>query len=60
LSEILKTLKRANIDDCVSQLYGINVEQAKELSAEGLLVEPDRDDWDYVYLRTDLANLPGD
>jgi hypothetical protein len=25
-----------------------------------LKVEPDRDDWDYVYLTTDLADLPGD
>jgi hypothetical protein len=41
-------------------LYGINAEQAQRLSMEGMLVESDRDDWDYVYLTSDLADLPGD
>jgi hypothetical protein len=41
-------------------IYGLDSEQAKQLAAKGYLVEPDRDDWDYVYLTSDLADLPGD
>ncbi|MGA2309902.1 MAG: phosphatidylglycerol lysyltransferase domain-containing protein [Candidatus Bathyarchaeia archaeon] len=40
-------------------LYGIDSKQAGQLSAR-YRVEPDRDNWDYVYLSSDLADLPGD
>jgi len=40
-------------------LYGIDSYQAGQLSAR-YRVEPDRDNWDYVYLSSDLADLPGD
>lgn len=39
-------------------LYGID-SIAGELSGR-YRVEPDRDNWDYVYLSSDLADLPGD
>jgi hypothetical protein len=32
---------------------------ARELSESGLSIEPDRDNFDYVYLRQDLADLAG-
>lgn len=40
-------------------LYGIDSNAAGQLSAR-YRVEPDRDNWDYVYLSSDLADLPGD
>jgi hypothetical protein len=61
ISAVLKRLKEATVENQSEMLlYGINGEQAKQLSVEGFRVEPDRDDWDYVYLTSDLGNLPGD
>jgi hypothetical protein len=41
-------------------LYGITVEQAKQIDRQEFRLEQDREDWDYVYLTSDLADLPGD
>jgi hypothetical protein len=61
VTAVLEDLKKAASDNHREMLlYGIDPEQAKQLSTEGYLVVPDRDDWDYVYLSSDLADLPGD
>jgi hypothetical protein len=61
LINVVKTLRTANFPNYqLAPLYGLTLEQAQLLSSEGIEVEPDRDDWDYVYLTSDLANLPGD
>jgi len=43
-----------------TSFYGADAEEAQQLAKEGYTVKPDRNSWDYVYLTTDLANLPGD
>ena len=61
ISSVLEGMKKAVGDSHPKMLlYGLDSEQAKQLIARGYLVEPDRDDWDYVYLTSDLADLPGD
>lgn len=40
--------------------YGLNAPEANKLSKEDYQVQADRDNWDYVYLTSDLAELPGD
>jgi hypothetical protein len=61
LTTVLKTLRAVNAEDYeVPPLYGVTAEQARQLIMEGVKIEPDRDDWDYVYLTSDLADLPGD
>ena len=39
--------------------YGLSKDQAESLSKIGFTIEPDRDNWDYVYLVKDLAELKG-
>ena len=41
-------------------LYSADTQEAQRLAKEGYAVKPDRKSWDYVYLSSDLANLPGD
>jgi hypothetical protein len=60
LTNLLRSLRTENLGYNVPPLYGVTSEQYELLSAEGWSVEPDRDDWDYVYSVSDLANLPGD
>jgi hypothetical protein len=61
LTSVVKTLRAANVGDYqMPPLYGMTAQQSQELIMEGAKVEPDRDDWDYVYLTSDLADLPGD
>jgi len=61
LDEVLESLRTANLRGYeVPPLYGITLEQAQSLSGKTLSLDTDRDDWDYVYLTSDLANLPGD
>jgi hypothetical protein len=61
LAELLKTLRTIDSgQNRLSPFYGFTTEQLRELDVDGLKVEPDRDDWDYVYLTRDLADLPGD
>jgi hypothetical protein len=61
LINVVRTLRTANLPGHqLVPLYGVTLEQTQLLGSEGTEVEPDRDDWDYVYLTSDLANLPGD
>ncbi len=61
LSEVLRKLKQtAGRTTPMHILYGIGGRDAEELSSLRIRFEPCRDDWDYVYLTRDLADLPGD
>ena len=61
LINVVRALKTANLPTYqLAPLYGVTPEQIQLLSSERIEVEPDRDDWDYVYLASDLASLPGD
>jgi hypothetical protein len=61
LTATLKALRAANAGEYhLPMLYGLTPEQFQELTMENASVEPDRDDWDYVYRTSDLADLPGD
>jgi hypothetical protein len=61
LAKTLETLRTVKLgDNGLPPFYGVTAEQLRQLDDEGLRVEPDRDDWDYVYLTSDLADLPGD
>ena len=61
ISTVLKRIgEAADENHAKTPLYGINAEEAKQLSKKGYQVEADRDNWDYVYLSSDLADLPGD
>ena len=61
ITALLEDLKKVTAENQPEMLlYGIDAEQAKHISAIGYQAEPDRDNWDYVYLSTDLADLPGD
>ena len=60
ISAVLESMKKAAAENHPKMLfYSMESEQAKQLS-QRFRVEPDRDDWDYVYLTSDLADLPGD
>ena len=54
----LEALKTGNYE--VPPLYGLTSEQLRLLDKGKLKIDADRDDWDYVYLTSDLADLPGD
>jgi hypothetical protein len=61
LADVLKeltALKTRNHE--VPPIYGLTPEQLKLLDSSSLKIDSDRDDWDYVYLASDLADLPGD
>lgn len=61
LTSVVKTLRTRSLGNYqLPPLYGLTLEESQQLSIEGTKVEPDRDDWDYVYLTNDLAELPGD
>jgi hypothetical protein len=61
LTSIVKTWRIRNLGNYqLPPLYGLTLEESQQLSIDGIKVEPDRDDWDYVYLTNDLAELPGD
>ena len=60
ISTVLEDMKKATAENYPEMLfYSMESEQTKQLS-QRFRVEPDRDDWDYVYLSSDLADLPGD
>jgi hypothetical protein len=60
ISAVLEDMKKVATENYPEMLfYSMESEQAKQLS-QRFRVEPDRDDWDYVYLSSDLADLPGD
>jgi len=61
LTSVVKTLRKTNMRNYhLPPLYGLTFEESRQLSIDGAKVEPDRDDWDYVYLTNDLAELLGD
>jgi hypothetical protein len=61
LTSLLGTLRKANLGSYeVAPLYGLTLQESQLLGEEGVRVESDRDDWDYVYLTSDLADLVGD
>jgi NAD(P)-dependent dehydrogenase (short-subunit alcohol dehydrogenase family) len=61
LAVLIEKLKGLNARDCeVPPVYGVTPEQLRLLDKKGVSVEMDRDDWDYVYLTSDLTDLPGD
>lgn len=61
LIDALRALRVGNLQDYhVPPVYGLTLEQSQILISEGMKIEPDRDDWDYVYFTSDLADLPGD
>jgi hypothetical protein len=60
ISTVLEDLRKAAAENPTEIfLYGIDSKQAAQLSQQ-YRVSPDRDNWDYVYLSSDLADLPGD
>lgn len=60
ISAVLEDVKKVASGNYPQMLfYSMESEQIKQLS-QRFRVEPDRDDWDYVYLSSDLADLPGD
>jgi hypothetical protein len=54
--KILALNKHANHP---TRLYDLEKEEARVLQEEGFTVDPDRDNWDYVYQTEDLATLLG-
>jgi len=52
---LMELLRQAQVESC--QRLPASVAQAWQQA--GVHVEPDRDNWDYVYLRQDLAELKG-
>jgi len=61
ISAVVERMKKAVRDKQSEMLLdGLDSEQAKQLIARGYRLEQDMDDWDYVYLTSDLADLPGD
>jgi len=61
LLDVLEALKDAAREhQPLPPLYGLTGAQALELSSRGVRAESSRDDWDYVYLTGELADLPGD
>ncbi len=60
-SAVLDKLRKSSVDaGKLLPFYGVTAEELAQLSKEGVRIESDRDDWDYVYLVSDLANLAGD
>jgi len=60
ISTLLENLRKVAVENHTEiLLYGIDSMQAGQLS-ERYRVFPDRDNWDYIYLSSDLADLPGD
>jgi hypothetical protein len=60
LLEVMRSLRALSLEGELPPFYGFAPQQVQLLENEFEKVEPDRDDWDYVYLTRDLADLPGD
>ena len=61
VTSVVETLRKLNLGNYqVPPLYGLTLQESQLLSGDGVKIESDRDDWDYVYLTSDLADLPGD
>jgi hypothetical protein len=59
ITDLIRSMMQ-NPSSHVPPLYGITSEQSELLKNEGWTIQPERDDWDYVYRVSDLADLPGD
>ncbi len=59
ITDLIRSLMQ-NPNFHLPPLYGITSEQSELLKNEGWTIKPERDDWDYVYRVSDLADLPGD
>jgi hypothetical protein len=58
--QITKTLIEHSLEEGVPFLMkGVVEPLTSKLRREGFKLVPDRDNWDYVYLTSDLAELPG-
>jgi uncharacterized protein len=60
LLEALRSLRSMSLEGELPPFYGFTPQQVQQLENEFNRVELDRDNWDYVYLTSDLADLPGD
>jgi hypothetical protein len=63
LPDVLSKLTKYELDvreNGLQSFYGFTPHQVQQLQKEELKFEPDRDDWDYVYLTRDLSELSGD
>ena len=63
LSDVLRELEKYETELKrlgLQYLYGLTPQRIQELQTTAIAFEPDRDDWDYVYLTRDLSELPGD
>jgi hypothetical protein len=63
LPDVLGQLPKYELDlreNGLKSFYGFTPHQVQQLRKEELRSEPDRDDWDYVYLTRDLSELAGD
>jgi hypothetical protein len=61
LGSMVEALRKPNLGNYQRlPLYGLTLQQAQLLSEEGVQIESDRDDWDYVHLTSELADLAGD
>jgi hypothetical protein len=60
MSEVVRRLEAMSFETRLPPFYGFSPQQVQQLGNEFEKVESDRDDWDYVYLTSDLADLPGD
>ena len=60
ISDFVSSIRTQNTNNHLPPLYGLTAEEAEMLAEEGWKTTSDRDDWDYVYLVSDLADLPYD
>ena len=60
LPETMRILRALVLEEELPPFYGFTPQQIQQVKDVLEKVEPDRDDWDYVYLTRDLADLPGD
>jgi hypothetical protein len=60
ITDFIRSIRTQNPNNHLPPLYGLTAEESEMLAKEGWKVTSDRDDWDYVYLVSDLADLPGD
>jgi hypothetical protein len=58
LSSVVEELKSLAGGETL-EFYGLTSAQAEELRRKGFQITSSRADWDYVYLVSDLVNLPG-
>ncbi len=60
LPQVVRSLRGLSSEVELPPFYGFTPQQVQLFENELEKVEPDRDDWDYVYLTRDLADLLGD